>query len=207
MGGNSAQDTQKDITKQQLGIEQQYLGMAQQNLQQEQALAAPQIAYNTSLVSAAQKGDYSGLISAAGPAMGTIASTNKQAQEAVYDNIPAGPGRDYALAASKRGEATDVSTTLNQLFQNALQGNTNIGMQKAGIGLQESGAGLNAGSLASSSNAAIMLAQEAGKSSSMGAFGSLLGAAGQAAGGALGEGGALTGAGKAAADIGTAAII
>jgi len=109
MGGDQGQGQQNQITQQQLGVEQQYLGMAQNQLTQEQTLTAPQKTYNTGVINAAESGNYSNLISAAGPATGTIAQTEKQAQEQIMSSVPAGPGRDYALAASKQGEATQMS--------------------------------------------------------------------------------------------------
>ena len=157
--------------------------MAQNQLTQEQQLTQPQKTFNTGVIDAAKSGNYSNLISAAGPATGTIAQTDKQAQEQIYNNVPAGPGRDYALAASKQGEATQMSTTLNQLFQNALQSNTNIGLASAGIGLQETGAGLNSANIASQSNQAVMSANEQAKSSTMSMIGQFAGAAGAAASG------------------------
>jgi hypothetical protein len=191
MGGDQGQGQQNQITQQQLGVEQQYLGMAQNQLTQEQTLTAPQKTYNTGVINAAESGNYSNLISAAGPATGTIAQTEKQAQEQIMNSVPAGPGRDYALAASKQGEATQMSTTLNQLFQNALQSNTNIGLASAGIGLQETGAGLNSANIASQSNQAVMSANEQAKSSTMSMIGQLAGAGGAAVSGGFAKGGAF----------------
>jgi len=169
----------------------------QQQITQGLGLAQPQINYNAGIVKAAQSGDYSGLLSAAGPAIGTITQTNQQAKEAIYNNLPAGPGRDAALTQAKMGEATDISTTLNQLFQTALTGNTQIGLQKAGIGLQETGAGLNAANIASRGYGDLMQAQAEGKASSLGLAGSVLGDVTKL--GTSGVLGGAGGAGKAAA--------
>ena len=183
MSGNSAENTQNQITQQQLGVEQQYLSMAQNQLQQQQTLTAPLEQANQNIIDASKTGNYSQLISAAGVPITNITQQTKQAQESAYNNIPAGAGRDAALAQAKLGEGTNIASTLNQLYQNALTSQAQLGSGAASIGLQEAGAGLNAGGQASQSNQTVMQAQEQAKSSTMGVFGSLIGA-----GGALGSG-------------------
>jgi hypothetical protein len=147
--------------------------MAQNQLQQEQTLTAPLEAYNTNLVNSVNSGNYGAAISAAGPAITNLTTTNAQATEQINNAVPAGPGRDYAIAQAKEQQGTNVATTLNQLYQQALQGNAQIGQAAAGIGLQESGAALNAGASASSSNQSVMSAEEQSKSSTLGFLGSL----------------------------------
>ena len=201
MGGDNAKSNEQNLSNTSLGIEQQYLAMAQTQLGQQQALTAPLENYNTGIINSATSGDKSALISAAGPQISNITALQKQAQESAYNNIPAGAGRDAALAQGKMQEGTNISTALNQLFQNALTQNAQLGQAAAGIGLQETGAGLNALNQSSTANQAVMQANESGKSSSLGFLGSLAGVAGQ-----LGAASMISGAGGAAADAAVAFV-
>ena len=181
MSGDSGQSQQKAITNSALGTEQQYLTMAQNSMAQGQNLIAPLEQYNTGIINSATSGDESALISAAGPQITNITALQKQAQESAYNNIPAGAGRDAALAQGKMQEGTNISTALNQLFQNALTSNATLGAGTQALGLQETGAGLNALNLGSASNQASMKASEESKSSSLSFLGQLA-----SAGGAMG---------------------
>jgi hypothetical protein len=178
MGGDSGQSQQKAITNTALGTEQQYLTMAQNSMAQGQNLIAPLEQYNTGIINSATSGDESALISAAGPQITNITKLANQAKEAAY-NMPAGAGRDAALAEGKLNEGTNIATAFNQLFQNALTSNATLGAGTEAVGLQETGASLNALGTASTSNQALMQSEEAGKSSTMSFLGSLAGVGGQ----------------------------
>ena len=148
-----------------------------------QTLTAPLQTYNQNLIDATNSGNYGAIINAAGPEITNLTTTNAQTNEAIMNSVPAGAGRDAALAEAKQSQGTGVATTLNQLYEQALQSQANLGTGAAQIGLQESGAALNAGGQASSSNQAVMSAQTQQKADQLGVFGSLFGAAGTAAGG------------------------
>jgi hypothetical protein len=179
MGGDSGQSQQKAITNSALGTEQQYLTMAQNSLAQGQNLIAPLEQYNTGIINSATSGDESALISAAGPQITNITKTANLAKESAYSSIPAGAGRDAALAQAKMSEGTNISTALNQLFQNALTSNATLGAATEAVGLQETGAGLNALGTASTSNQASMNAAEQSKSSTLSFLGQLASAGGK----------------------------
>jgi hypothetical protein len=183
MGGDQGQGQQKQITSSALSTEQQYLDMASKSLTQGQNLIAPLEQYNAGIIKSATSGDESALISAAGPQITNITKLANQAKESAYNNLPAGAGRDAALAEGKLNEGTNIATALNQLFQNALTSNATLGAATEAVGLQETGAGLNALNMGSQSNQAVMSANEQGKASTMSMIGSLAGGAGQALGG------------------------
>jgi hypothetical protein len=189
MGGDNGQSKQNAITDQGLATQRQYLDLATKQLGKQEALTAPLEQRNTAIIDAAKTGDYNTLIGAASPFIGNITSTNKQATEAIYDAVPAGAGRDYAIAAAKRGQGTDVSTALNQIITQALTGQAQLGQQAGQLGLQETGAGISSLDTASQSNQALMQAKQQQKASQMGVIGSIAGAGGMALGGGFSKGG------------------
>ena len=180
MGGDSGQGTQKAITNTGTSTAGNFLSMANNSISSGQNLINPLEQYNTGIINSATSGNESALISAAGPQISNITQLQKQAQESIYDSTSSGPGRDAALAQGKLQEGTDISTTLNQLFQNALTSNATLGAGTQALGLQEAGAGLNSLGLASSSNAQSMQASEQNKSILLSSLGSLAGAGGKA---------------------------
>lgn len=182
MGGPST-STQSGITTSALDASKSYQGMAQPALQEFTTLTDPLKQQNQSIIDAAKSGNYQSLISAGGPQISTLTNLFNQSQEQIYNQVPAGAGRDAALAQAKMGEGSNIASTLNQLFQGALTSQAGLGGQFAQVGLQEAGAGLNALNLGSQSNQAVMSAQEQAKASTMGFLGSLAGAAGGAIGG------------------------
>ena len=179
MGGDSGQGTQKAITNTGTSTAGNFLSMANNSISSGQNLINPLEQYNTGIIDSATKGNESALISAAGPQITNITGMQKQAQESIYNSMPAGAGRDAALAEGKLKEGTDVSTSLNQLFQQALTQNATLGAGTQALGLQEAGAGLNSLNIGSQSNQASMQASEQAKSSTMSFLGSLAGMGGQ----------------------------
>ena len=103
------------------------------------------------------------------------------------NTVPAGAGRDYALAQAQLGEGSQNAGLLNQLYTGALQSNAALGSQALGAGLQEQGATLSAASGATSAYGAsnqaygnIQQVQAQKKAATMGFLGSLAGGAGAA---------------------------
>lgn len=185
MGGPSSQEkkAQRDTSQQQLQIGQQYAGMAKSELNRMNELQQPTVDFYSGIIKAAQGGDYGGLITAAGPTVSNITQQAENAKENIYNTVPAGAGRDYALAAAKSGTAGNISGTLNQLFLSAFPQLSQIGGQAGQVGLNEAGAALSGLSGGAQTNQAMMNQEAQQKASTMGFFGSLAGAAGAAAGG------------------------
>lgn len=180
----------------QAGIGQQLNQEGQQALTQMNTLEQTPVNYWTRIANAAQSGNYGDLITAAGLPISQITQQSQQAQENVYNTMPAGAGRDAALAAGKLNTGQQVASTLGQTYTGAINQLQNIASGYGSLGLQETGASLSGFSGASATQSNIMNAQNQSKASTMGFLGSLAGAAGTAAGGgafgSLGGGGSAT---------------
>jgi hypothetical protein len=158
----------------QAGLGNQYSALASQQLSNANASLQPAINYYSGITSSAQNGNYSGLIQAAAPQIGTIASGEKQAQANILQTIPPGAGRDAALAGLPAQQSAATASTLNQTYQQALQGLTGISQIQSGVGLQEGGAGLSAFSSAANTQQNIYQDKTQAKASTMSNIGSLI---------------------------------
>lgn len=185
MGGPSkaTETAQTNIAQQQANTASQYGALAQQSLGQMNTLYQPAISYDTGLVNSANSGNYGQLIQAAGPQIGTISSQFQQAKQNISNSTPAGAGAQAAQAMLPGQQASAVSGTLNQSFNNALTQLTQMGASYGGVGLQEAGAGLSGLSGAANTYGTVGQEQAAGKASTMGFLGSLAGGAGAGVGG------------------------
>lgn len=170
-----------------MGAANQFGGLATQALSQQQQLYAPTINYDTGLVNAANKGDYSQLISASGPALGAISGQFDQAKNNILNNTPAGPGQSAALAQLPTQQAGATASTLNQTFQGALAQLSGLGTNMGQTGLQLAGADLSGLSGAATTYGNVAQQKAQAKSSMDSLFGSIAGGIGTAAGGYLGR--------------------
>jgi hypothetical protein len=206
MGGSgNTQKQQEALTQQQIalgqqqaGIGQQYIDLSQAQLQRSTNLQQPLVDFYTGIT----QGNSQSKIAAASPVLGQIANSTKQAEANIYNTIPAGAGRDEALAQAQIGQGQQNASTLNSTFNTALQqlAAMGTGSTQAGLGLASAGfTGLAAPGLQQGQQGLANVAQEQNqqKASTMGFFGSLVGAAGNAAsGGVLGSlGGGSSGGG------------
>jgi hypothetical protein len=162
-----------------------------------QSETAPLVNYDQGLIKAANSGDYSQVISANAPAITNVNQQAAAAKQNIIQSIPAGPGRDAALAALPAQTGSQVASTLNSGYQNALSQLATIGNQSASIGLQGAGGALSGLQGASGSN--VQLGQMQAAASPWNIVSSLAGGLGQAASGtnfkAGSGGGAASGAG------------
>lgn len=206
MGGGASQteQTSSNLANTEAGIAQQYLNLSQTQLAQGQALQQPLINFYKGVTS----GDQNALLTAAAPQIGNITQQNEAAKASIWNNIPAGAGRDAALAQQKVGQAGQVANTLNTTYNSALTGLAQLGSGQQGVGLQEAGAGFTGVSGAQSAYGNVMQTQEQQKASTMGLIGSIVGgAAGVATGGLSGlgrSGGGIAGLGDFSAGPGLA---
>jgi hypothetical protein len=196
MGGGASQtdkNQMSSISQQQASTASSMTALGQQQLARGTQLQQPMVDYLTKIIS----GDKNALTSATSAQTGQIAKAAQASQENIYDQIPAGAGRDVALAQNTMNKNSSTASFLNQAYQSAFPALANMGTSVANTGLQEVGGGLNAFSGAANTTGQVMQADQQSKASTMGLFGSLAGMAGMAASGGVsklmsGGGGAAT---------------
>lgn len=179
MGGSGvskAENNQDAIAQQQANTATQYGQLAQQALGQMNSLYQPAIAADTSLINAANAGNYSQMIAAAGPQVGTIGSQFAQAKQNIQNSVPSGAGQQAALAQLPAQQASQTAGVLNQTYTNALGQLAQLGASYGGVGLQEGS--LQNSNLTGAANTYGQVGQEAAssKASTMGLLGSIAGA-------------------------------
>lgn len=146
-------------------------------------LTQPAVQYNQGLVNAANSGNYSQLIQAAGPAVGANALAGQQAQQQIRNTIPAGAGQQAALGQIPYQVGQANASSLNQAYTGALNNLTQIGAAYGGVGLQEGGLNVSGTQAAGSTLQAVGSEQAASKADMTGLLGSIAGGAGAALGG------------------------
>ena len=180
MGGGGAA---KDNVNSNAAWEQQYAktlsDQAQASMDQRNKLQAPAIAQLTKIVS----GDKNALTSATSVPIGQLAKSAQASKENIYDQIPAGAGRDVALAQNTMSKNSGVASFLNQTYMNAFPALAQMGSESGNVGLQQTGASLNSMSGSTNAYGQVMNADAQNKASTMGLVGSLAGAGGMAASG------------------------
>lgn len=200
MGQPAAESTQSSITNQQLSLEQQQQGLANQEYQQSQTLEAPLIAQEQALIS----GNPGATNTALAPYISSITGNQNQAIENIQKTVPTGAAQQYAESMVPLNEATQIAGTTNSLVNNAYSTLSQLGIGQQNFSLQNTGAALSGLSGASQSNQASLQAQEQQKASTLGFIGSLVGSGTSLlSGGLLGGGGGSGGGGgmsSAAAD-------
>jgi hypothetical protein len=187
-GAGKTEKQEQALSAQQLQLGQKYSDMADKSMSELTTLTAPQVTANTNLINAANSGDYSKLIQAAGPQVGTVSSGMEQARQQIINSVPAGAGRDAALAQIPIQASGAQASALNQAYTGALNSQTQIGSMFGGIGLQQAGAGISSTNAASSTLSNVAQQQNQGKASTMGFLGSLAGGAGSIVGGGFAGG-------------------
>lgn len=196
MGGGPKQsnvDLQQQNAQGQIALANKLSDQSQQQLESQKAYQAPLVNFLQGIIG----GNSGSRLATAAIPIGQIAQGNQQARESIYDSVPAGAGRDYALAGLKRDQSAQTSGLLNQAYLNAFPALANIGSGNAQIGLQLQGAGLSANAQGAQGIQNINQRDAQTKASTMGLIGGLAGAAGSFATGGLstllkGSGGGYT---------------
>lgn len=185
MGGPSKhlQQSQEKLADSQATAAQQFANLSQQSLSQMNTLTQPAVNHDMGLINAANSGNYSQLIQAAGPTVGANSQAAQQAAQNIRNNIPAGAGQQAALAQIPFQLGNANAGALNQAYTGALGNLTQIGAAYGGVGLNEAGISTNSANAAGSAYGQIGNEQAQSKATTMGFLGSLAGAAGTAAGG------------------------
>lgn len=179
MGGPNSQDykRQSDIAQQQVDLAKSQSTTAAADRAKMDKLLQPSIDFNTAVT----KDPQSQLVAAA-PMIGQIAKGEKAAEEQIFESIPAGPARDMALAEAKRGKASDIATTRNNIFTTALDKLANIGSGLGSFSLQELGAALTGFQGGAATGQGVIQNKAQTKAATTGMIGDFAMAAGGAAG-------------------------
>lgn len=176
-----AENNQNALAASQLKTNQEMLGFFKDRTAKMDTLQQPAIARFQKIAS----GDPTAMISASAVPLGNIENSYRASKENIYDSVPSGAAREFALAGLSRDKGANISGTLNQGYLNAFNALLGIGKDQGAFGLQEAGAGITSGQAAGQTNQSLMDASAQRKASQMGLFSSLAGAAGTAAGGGV----------------------
>lgn len=158
-----------------------YYNSSQQELgKMNSALSAPEN-YYSGIVNAANSGDYSKLVQAAGPQLGTIATQMNSAKQQILDSVPAGPARDELLGQLPMQEGSANASALNSAYTGALQELTGIAQEYGQAGLSTAGLSqsqLNALTSIAGNYGSMGLSESGAAQSALGALGSIAGSYG-----------------------------
>ena len=181
MGGPAKSDKQfeRDIAYKNSAQGDELIAMGKEEMARRRELQAPAIDFYKKIIS----GDKNALTSATAIPVGQITTAAQKQRENIFNQIPAGAGRDVALLQSDMNKSTSIAQFLNDSFMKAFPGLAAMGTESGQMGLQQTGGGLNAFSGASNAMGQVMQADAQAKAATMGMFGSLAGAAGMAYGG------------------------
>jgi hypothetical protein len=178
-GGNVSKDTtaERNIAQSQVDLGNRLANDSEARTAKSDTLTQPLISYLQNIIS----GDRNAQTAAAAPQLGQLTKGFEASKENIFNTMPAGAGRDVALAQLGVSKNSDTSTLLNQVFQNAFPQLANIGNQQGAFALQQLGAGLRSTEGGSASTGQALQADSQAKASTMGFLGSLAGAGGQVA--------------------------
>lgn len=177
----SDQQAQRDAATRAEAISLEQLNQSRADKARSNELMQPAIDFNKALSS----GDMNAILPAIAQPLGQIATAHRAAKENVYNTVPPGPARDFALAQIERQAPAARATAINSAYNNSFDKLANIGSGLGAFSLQELGAGLRAGESGVQTRSGIMQQDAQGKAATLGFLGSLAGGAGAAAGGAF----------------------
>lgn len=180
MSGGAVQNDKNQmqgISQQQSQLAQLLSSQGQTLMDQRTALQKPMIDRLTAITS----GNKDALTSATSAQTGQIAQAAQSSKENIYDQMPAGAGRDVALAQNTMNKNSSTASFLNDAYTKAFSGLAGMGTESGNVGLQTVGGGLNAFSGSANTTGQVMNADQQAKQSTMSLFGSLAGAGGMAA--------------------------
>lgn len=119
------------------------------------------------------------------PALSAITHTTAANRENIYNQLPAGAARDYALAENERNHGSQVAAITNQTFLSAFPTLASLGGENNNLGLSLLGAGITSQGNSALTTGTVLNSQEQQKANAFGAFNSLAGAAGVGLSGGL----------------------
>ena len=189
-----AMSTESSVAQQQLGLAQAQAAESEQDRQQRIALQQPLIAKETDI---ARGG--SAALAASMPVISQVSGGYEAAKAQIMNNIPAGAGRDRALADLETQKETTIGGTQAQMVQQAPDILANIGSGVGAFSLQELGAALGGYSGAAGTSGAIAQQENQRQAQMISILSSLASTAGGAVGGinwsSLGNAGTASGGG------------
>lgn len=174
----STQDTQKQLTQEQIDL-------AKQQDQRSQVLfnlTEPGLEMTESFYKALASGDPTKIQQATAPATEAIASSYENAKTAIGSDMPRGGARDLALQEADISKAAQIGGTKSQAYLSSFPALATLAGQGIGLSLNEVSAALSAFSGASSSNQAAGQMEGEGKAQTLGFIASLGGSAATGAG-------------------------
>lgn len=189
MGGGGIKDTQnqeKAIADEQQATAHEQLGFAQQRLARGDALEQPLINYLSKVIGGNSLATHQALATP----LSNITASAAQNKANIYNTVPAGAARDYALAANHINTGNQVASLTNSTFMSAFPTLAQLSGAQYSTGLQQTGAGITSESNAATTTGNVLQSQNAQKASTLGLVGSLAGTAGSVATAGLSKGGA-----------------
>lgn len=180
MGGPKKEDKaiERSIAADQMALGREMLGMARDESARRKELQQPLVDFYKSILS----GNPEARTAAAAVPIGEVTRGAKANQESIFENVPAGPGRDLLLQQNNMQKNSGMSQLLNSIFLNAFPTLASVGTEAGNFALQGYGGGFRGLESGSGTINNIMQADAQGKASTMGLFGGLAGAAGLAYG-------------------------
>jgi hypothetical protein len=178
----STQDTQQQLTKEQIQLAQQQDARSQQLFN----LTEPGLQLTESFYKKLASGDPTQIQQATAPATEQIASNVEQSKKAISAEMPRGGARDVALQEADITKSAEIGNTKAQAYLGSFPALASLAGTGIGLSINEVTQALSAFQGASSSNQAAGQMEGAGKAQTLGFLGSLGNSAATGAGMALG---------------------
>lgn len=173
----------KEIAAMQSQTAKDQLAFAKEDRTKMTQLLQPAIDLNKAFAT----GDREKATAFAAPTIGQIGRSMQSAKDSIYNTVPAGPARDYALAKLEMDRNAAVGGAMTEPYISSFDKLANIGSGLGSFSLNELGAGLRAGESATMTNDSIIKAGTAQKASTMGFLGQLGQTAGSLVGAKIGK--------------------
>ena len=168
---------QRDLMEAQAQLAAQQKEESEEDRNRRIGLQQPLIDRETALAS----GDATAVLKASAPTIAKLSEGFQGAKDRIYDSVPAGPARDYALSQLERDKAGNISTFMANEVNQAPQILSDIGSGAGAFSLQELGAALSGYGAASQTGAEISQMENQRKASAMQMWSSLANQGGKAA--------------------------
>ena len=171
MGGVSKEykNLEKQIGLQQFQTFQDLLRQYQSYSQQRQELQEPYVSLLRGIIG----GDKETVQRLLATPIADITRSAIESKERVYETVPSGAAREYALSQLARSVPSEISKLKVGTWSQAPAILSSLGSESGQYGLQTLGAGLRSGEAAAATISSLLQAEAAGKSSAMQILGEL----------------------------------
>lgn len=179
MGGPKKEDKnlQRDTAKSQINIGNEMAGLARDEFERRKQLQSPLV----ELLKKITGGDRDTPTQAIAPMAGEITRAAAASKEAAYD-VPAGAGRDYAMATIDANKNAQIAGATNQTWMDAFSKLAGLGTESGQMGLQSYGGAFRGFEGGSQGIGSVMQVDAMGRASLFNFLGSLAEAGGTMAG-------------------------